>query len=511
MFDIKVPFPLMADAYTISSNDFASEACRTESVYSIVNRKSPISAWPDVAHDSRMCMYGVSHFIRSHLMQPVTKDDVYESQLFMNRACSFGGGLPFPLELWNSVVHDFNGYIPVEIRALPEASTFFPNVPYVQVKSLAPGFGELAAHIEAVMLGMVSLATARLTYERHWLNELKGWVAKDLPADDDEVLYKTAQWLIHEFSMRACSVAEQSQLLGLCHLLCFHGTDTFNAAYTAWKLGCKPMTGTSILAGAHRNVQGYENDVTDGEVDYIEAMHKSTEKCNGKMGSYIADCYNYQNFISKKLVVAADKYKQSVFVGRPDSGNALDNVLYVIHQGKQNMRYIEGNSVKPQPMFKILQGILDAGYKCTQHGIFGVGGELVNNISRDHLSSKYALTNANGRPEVKLSEDSGKLTVPGPNVVSSESGAMKVFLEKEISLAKNELKVYYTANESGPSYTFMNFEKFSVQQDRCIDDFDKWATFASSQPSYGLKGEPWSDQIKSVQQHIVEKYRTCLR
>lgn len=56
----------------------------------------------------------------------------------------------------------------------------------------------------------------------------------------------------------------------------------------------------------------------------------------------------------------------------------------------------------------------------------------------------------------------------------------------------------------------LNFEKFSIQQDRCIDDFDKWATFASSQPSYGLNGEPWSDKIKAVQQRIVEKYRTGL-
>lgn len=46
MFDIRVPFPIMADAYTISSNVFASEECKKFSVYNLINRKSPASAWP---------------------------------------------------------------------------------------------------------------------------------------------------------------------------------------------------------------------------------------------------------------------------------------------------------------------------------------------------------------------------------------------------------------------------------------------------------------------------------
>lgn len=498
MFDIKVPFPLMADAYTISSDVFASPECKELSVYNMLNRKSPAQAWPDVAKDSRMVLYGVSHYIRSHLMTPVTQDDVYESMLFMQDRCSFGGPLHFPLEMWNSVVHDYNGYIPVEIKALREGSTFFPYIPPVEVCNTAPGFGELAAHIEATMLGMVSLATARATFTRHWLNQLLEWVRKDTPADSDEVLYKTAQWMIHDFGMRASSVPEESLLFGLAHLLCFHGTDTFNAAYIAKKLGAKPMTGTSILASAHRNVQGYKT-----EAECHDAMHRAGERYGG-ITSNVSDCYNYFESVSKNMVRLADRYPDSTIVARPDSGDALANILHVLKQGRKNLRYIEGNGQKPKSMFAILQGIADAGFKATQHGIFGVGGELRNTCTRDSMSSKWALTCAGERKVVKCSEEIGKRTIPGPNAVVRRPTGMTVHLASETNV--NLLETYYSANEYGPSYSHLVNEKFCYQQDRCINDFDSWRDFAASNPTYGMNGSSLSAEIIKVQNEVCQQY-----
>jgi nicotinamide phosphoribosyltransferase len=514
MFDIPVPFPLMADAYTISSDDFASEDCKKLSVYNMINRKSPQSAWPDVAQDSRMVMYGVSHYIRSWLQKPVTLEDVYESQLFMNRAHSFGGPLNFPFDMWDSVVHDCKGFLPLEISALKEASTFFPNVPYVQVRNTLPGFGELAAHIEATMLGMVSLATARATFTRHWLNQLREWVRKDLPTDNDEVLYQTAQWLLHDFGMRASSCPEESLLFGLTHLLSFHGTDTFNSAYVSWKLGAKSMSGTSLLASAHRNIQGYVE-----ESDCHDAVHKAGNRCNVNITSNVSDCYNYFLSVVDNMVRLADKYPDSIKVARPDSGNALENILHILRQGRKNLRYIEGNGQKPKSMFEVLQGILDAGFKCTQHGIFGVGGTLRNEATRDAMSSKWALANTNGREVVKFSEEIGKMTVPGPNLVFSTPDGMKAYLPSELKLhgdgnstvinneiQLSELVTYYTSNEDGPTYTFNCFEKFCTQQDRCITDFDYWEKFAKANPNYGLNRETLSDGIIKVQDDLHTKY-----
>lgn len=503
MFDIKVPFPLMADAYTISSDAFASPECKQLSVYNMINRKSPQSAWPDVAQDSRMVLYGVSHYIRSHLMTPVTKDDVYESALFMQNRNSFGGALPFPLEMWNSVVHDYKGYLPIEIKALKEASTFFPYVPPVEVYNTAPGFGELAAHIEATMLGMVSLATARATFTRHWLNQLLEWVRKDTPADSDEVLYKTAQWMIHDFGMRASAVPEESLLFGLAHLLSFHGTDTFNAAYVASKLGAKPMTGTSIIASAHRNIQGYKQE---------GSCHDAVQKVAlgyGGIASNVTDCYNFFESVSSNMVRLADKYPDSTIVCRPDSGDALANILYVLKQGKKNLRYIEGNGQKPKSMFAILQGIADAGYKATQHGIFGVGGELRNACTRDAMSSKWALTATSKRYVVKCSEELGKRTIPGPNFVVRRPTGITTHLisEKDVlSNNNNLLETYYSANAYGPMYSHLVNEKFSVQQDRCIQDFDSWRDFAKGCPTYGMNGSSLSAEVIKVQEQICTEY-----
>jgi len=369
----------------------------------------------------------------------------------------------------------------------------------------------LAAHIEATMLGMVSLATARATFTRHWLNKLKEWTAKDLPTADDELLYNTAQWLIHDFGMRASSCPEESLLFGLAHLLSFHGTDTFNAAFVASKLGAKSFSGKSLHALAHRNVQGFEQ-----EQDSFIALHKESNKCNTNIASYVSDCYNFQDAVATHLVNLADKYPQDTFVSRPDSGDALKNILFILQQGRKNIRYIEGNGQKPKSMFAVLQGLLDAGFKCTQHGIFGVGGESRNQATRDAMSSKWALSNTGGREVVKLSEDFGKLTVPGPNIVLKTKQGMKVFFEQDDvyytdgGIAMNMLEVYYTCNKSGPTYTFNCYEKFSDQQDRCIKQFDSYAEFAKANPNYGLERECLSDAIKKVQDDTFAKYRNAV-
>lgn len=501
-FDISVPFPLQTDTYTVSSNGFASNEARKLSVYNIINRKGPNSSWPELSDDTRMVSYGVGHFIRSFMNHKITQDEVVESQRFMNRANSFGGPLHFPFDLWMNIVEDFNGYLPLEIKALKDGSIFYPNIPYFQVKNTVEGYGELASHIEAVALGMISIATASATMHRHWLNKLKEWVKKDIKTDSDEVIYQTAQFLIHGFGMRSCIVPEQSALLGLSALLSFNGTDNTNSAYLAWKMNCKPYSATSIHALAHRGILSFNK-----EEDSFKALHKASNKCDVNIASYVSDCYNFQNAVANHLVKLCDKYPNDTFVARPDSGNCIDNILFILNQGKKNLRYIDGNSVNPKSMFETLQAILNAGFKSTLHGIFGVGGWAVNNSQRDSLSSKFAMSNCNGRKVVKFSEEIDKMTVPGPNIVSKHDGNMKVYFDNEgINPNWNLLETYYTANEDGPSYTFNCFEPFSSLQDRCIKQFDSLSEFAKNNPRYGLNRETLSPSIINIQDELAKEY-----
>ena len=249
---------LNADFYSISSEFFASPKAREKSCYSLVNRRQPSKVW-SVCHDDRMVLFGIQEYIRRVLSVKVTVNDVVEAHKFLQHSHIGGGKLPFPIELWFRVVDEYDGYIPVKIKSLPEGSTFGVNVPYVQVIS-EEGFGELAAHIEAGLVGMVSIATARATLTRHLLERVKDYIREINPNFTEDEILSASRYFIHDFGMRASSCLEESEILGLAHLLSFWGTDTTNAAYLAHKLGCHPNTGQSILALAHRNVQGYDEE-----------------------------------------------------------------------------------------------------------------------------------------------------------------------------------------------------------------------------------------------------------
>lgn len=495
MKKIKVPFPLTADAYTISSNFFSSNRAIEKSIYNYTNRYSPSheKAFPLVAKDDRMVLFGLSEYIKEHLANPITEEDIIESANFMQSAHSFGGSLPFPKDLWYRVLKEYNGFLPIKIEALAEGSTFFPQEPVIQVTSLAEGFGELCAHIEAVMVGTVSTATARVTMERHWLERIREWVRynnENLTRDEVDAI---ARWIIHDFGMRASSVANESELLGMCHLLVFHGTDTFNAAYLAYKYGAKRPTGTSIIAGAHHTIQSHET-----EKEAFMALKNAAIASGQKIASFISDCYNFPEAV-KILKEMAEEDLDFTFVSRPDSGEQIKNIIHIVNHNLKNLRFIEGNSVNPVKMNNIFKALADLGRDPTKYGIFGVGGYLRNTPTRDSLSSAYKLSSIGkeNKPVIKLSEDEGKLSVPGPNSVLRFKDRARHTVEPSVVIGSNENSAYHTYYDGGKMGEIME-ETFDVKQDRTINDFDSFEN---------IKPIILSKEITAIQKEFYNKHR----
>lgn len=483
----RVPTPLRADFYTISSNLFASEDARAFSSYNFTNRISPSVAWPDVAKDDRMVFYGLSHFIKSYLSTPVTKEDVIESEQFLKDAGIFGS-VPFDKDLWMSVVEDHNGFLPISIKALLEGRTFFPNEPVINVTA-SDGYGELAAHIEAELVGTVSCATARVTLCRHWLNRLREEVKLDLD-EDQNIIDNVARYLIHDFGYRASSVGEEAILLGMAHLLVFHGTDTVPAAYMARKQFCENKTGKSVIALAHRLVQGHNTEKSS-----FEAIHKTSKTCGGA-ASYVSDCYNYHNALDT-LEDMAKNNPESVFIARPDSGNYKQNVKDVLDKNLDNLRYINGDSMNPKKVKEILEYCRD--HKPTLKGVFGVGGYLRNTPNRDSLSSAYKLDYVRDRSVMKLSEERSKMSIPGRTVLvdNEYTHSPRVYLS---DLAKHDMRVVYYSN--GYVYNDINF---SHKQNYCINEFDNWQKVMDILPDFGEC--TLSPEILELQYKELLKYK----
>lgn len=517
---IEVPWPLSGDAYTVAGACLASPEALEKSAYNFTNRYSPKKAFPDVAKDSRMVLYGLTDFIRNHLTRRVTLEQIENANKFMSTAHSFGGPLKFDRTIWERVVKEYDGYLPIKIEALQEGLTFFPNEPVIQVTSLGSGFGEIAALIEAIMVGMVSIATARVTLTRHWYERIKEWCYVDNNME-------MSQFMVHDFGMRASSCAEESELLGKAHLLVFHGTDTFNAAYQARMLGAKEPTGTSILALAHRIVQGY-----DTENEAYENLLKQD-----KIGSYVADCYNYKNAVKNILIPLCKSNPNNIVVARPDSGDYIDNDNYARNQALENglvvddetqheynitmykpsnFTTINGDSMTPRKTELLFRERNAKGFTPTKWGIVGVGGYLRNTPNRDVLSSAYKLC-AKGKeltPVIKLSDTPSKMSVPGPTALRRYNNNDKlqttVFMQSEYHIfGENAYVTYYDGGLSGEDkFGDECLVPFSTIQERTINDFNRYERFSKKYSDFGLITQSClSKNIQDMQKAMLRKHQ----
>lgn len=497
---------LNTDAYTISSNKFVSKRAKKRSVYNFTNRYSPTKNMGDICSDSRMVFYGVSEFIRRYL-KPITRYDVMNAAHFMESANSFGGPLSFDADLWYRVVDECDGNLPIKIEAIKEGSTFFPNEPIVKVTSLGEGFGEIAAHIEPLLVGVVSHATARLTLERHWLQYLRDRIAITYDWSNQEKIDQVAQNMIHDFGYRANFGQEAAEIGGLAHLLCFNGTDTFCAAKLARDMGALPPIGCSIEALAHRTILGHESE--GGAFESLNNTIQST--C--RVGSFVSDCYNFTEAIDRLIRMAKDD-PCTTYVARPDSGNHVKTVLHICKKAKEaglyengefgikpkNLMFIYGDSVNPEKMKDILDSLQKDGFDPFAWGVFGIGGYLVNTPNRDILSSAYKLSACgDDEPVVKLSEVKSKLSVPGPNSIK------RTYSERPtVGIGNTGYETYYNAGNS-------NLEDFPSIRKRVIEDFDRWEETSSKFPMLGLSPTLLDDDVLAIQENVFQEHRCNLK
>jgi nicotinic acid phosphoribosyltransferase len=252
----------------------------------------------------------------------------------------------------------------------------------------------------------------------------------------------TARLMLHNFGDRAGACPQESDWLGETVTLSVAGTDTFSGGYCAWKNSDEAIgTALSVAALAHRNVESYET-----EFDCFEALYNSL--ADGEIGSFVADCNDFFKAVittledstvhkSSLLGLALRSIAENngkIVVARPDSGIAVEQVLWLCRLAKEHglyreievngktwygattLKFIEGDGMRWADMKEINAALLAEGFLPWEWGLYGVGGGLRNDIKRDNGSFKYALCavgNENS-PRVKFSETAGKSTLGGP-------------------------------------------------------------------------------------------------
>ena len=200
-----------------------------------------ISAYLEARHNDfakEVLFLGLQSYLIDYLGRAVSKADVDEAE-----AICTAHGVPFNRSGWDRIVDQHGGYLPIEIKALPEGMMVPTGVPLVQGENTDPALPWLPTFIETALLRAVWYPTTVGTLS--W--KCKAIIAAGLDKSSDDPAAQLP-FKLHDFGARGVSSGESAALGGMAHLVNFMGTDTLEGIMAARRYYGAEMPGFSIPA-----------------------------------------------------------------------------------------------------------------------------------------------------------------------------------------------------------------------------------------------------------------------
>lgn len=221
-------------------------------------------------------------------------------------------------------LHDL-GYLPLEIKALPEGTLVPMRVPCFTITNTLPEFYWLVNYLESVISNKIwkpcTSATLAFEYRKNFEKYYLETVGSSEGAD-------YIKWQGHDFSYRGMSGDEDAALSGGGHLLSFWGTDTVPAIDMLEQYyfadSDKEIIGGSVPATEHSVMcMGEKN----GEFETFRRL--ITELYPSGIVSIVSDTWDYWQVINEFLPRLKDEILTRTgspigvdkVVIRPDSGD----------------------------------------------------------------------------------------------------------------------------------------------------------------------------------------------
>lgn len=264
-------------------------------------------------------VFGIQYFVKKYLIDYFNKeffslpiDEAVHS--FKRRIDTFLG----PNEVGFQHVIDLHklGYLPIEIKALPEGTICPIRVPMLTIKNTHPEFFWITNFLETIMscelwLPMTSATTARVYRKELERHAEKTGFSKDIDLG----------FLCHDFSMRGMAGLEASITSGMGHLTSFIGSETipaidaieqyYNTDAEEYNIAnTVPATEHSVMCAG-----GIEDEF--GTFKYL-----LTELYPKGFVSIVSDTWDFWKVVTQYTPKLANEIKarDGRFVIRPDSG-----------------------------------------------------------------------------------------------------------------------------------------------------------------------------------------------
>lgn len=330
--------------------------------------------------------------LMNYLMKRITMEDVdYAEERFRKH---FGFAEVFNRAGWEIIVKEYDGYMPVRIKAVPEGTTVPVRNVLFSIENTDPRLPWISNYLETLCLKAVWYGTTVATISRNIKKLILGYL-------EETGTPEAIDFKLHDFGYRGVSSEESAAYGGAAHLLNFKGTDTVIALECALMYYGEDMAGFSVPAAEHYTIMSW------GRNGQIAAFRNMIQKF-GHFPFYavVSDTYNIYDAcendwggVLKDEVLAAS----GTLVVRPDSGVPHEVVRQVIeilgrkfgytenakgYKVLNKVRIIQGDGIDFDEIKLILEALKIRKWSA-DNVAFGMGGALLQKLDRD--TQKFAL------------------------------------------------------------------------------------------------------------------------
>ena len=399
--------------------------------------------------------FGLQMFIKRYLTQPFTQADINEAEAILA-----AHGEPFNKAGWQYILTEHNGFLPIEIQAVPEGSVLPTGNVLVQVVNTDPKVPWITSYVETALLRAIWYATTVATRSRECRQIIKE--AMEDTADSLEGL----ELKLQDFGARGASSEESAGIGGAAHLINFIGTDTISGLLAARRFYNAEMPGVSIPAAEHSTITCWGRDAeADAYANMIEQFGG-----DDRIFAVVSDSYDLFAAIDD---IWGETLKDKVetnggtVVIRPDSGEPVEIVCETIQRLMKRFGYVEnskgfrelpphvrviqGDGISVETIRRIL-GMMKVRRLSAANITFGMGGELLQKLDRDTL--KFAMKASAVRVDGQWRDvfkdpvtDSGKRSKRGRLALVLEAGEYTTVREAELAGRENLLQTVFRNGE----------------------------------------------------------------
>jgi nicotinamide phosphoribosyltransferase len=381
-------------------------------------------------------------------------------------------------------LHDL-GYLPLEIKALPEGALVLMKIPVLTIRNTLPEFFWLTNMLETIMSAILWKPMTSATTAFQYLKAFRAFAQKTVGEDMSFVA-----WQGHDFSFRGMSGVEDAVMSGAGHLLSFTGTDTIPAIdflEEYYNADCeRELIGGSVAATEHSVMcMGLQ----DSEIQTFERLIRDVYPTG--IVSIVSDTWDFWQVITEFLPQLKDKImaRDGKVVIRPDSGDPVLIIcgdpdapvgspeykgaiecLWEVFGGTitpqgyklldPHIGLIYGDSITTERQFQILNRLAIKGF-ASYNVVLGIGSYTYEYVTRDTfgfaMKATYGEVNGEGRAIFKdpKTDNGTKKSAKGLMKITKNT-AGKYELQDDVTWeqeAEGELKTVFLNGEIVKDWT----------------------------------------------------------